>query len=125
MPNSKKKILVVDDDVDYLFQQRVQLESAGFEVRTAETQADGEKMLAEEKPDLVIVDLMMENVDSGSTVAQKLKESGYKGPVYMLSSAGDTVRYNLDARELGLAGIFQKPIDPKTLVATLKAKLKV
>jgi DNA-binding response OmpR family regulator len=68
---------------------------------------------------------MMESVDSGSTVAQKLKESGFEGPVYMLSSAGDTVRYNIDARELGLAGIFQKPIDPKMLVSTLKAKLKV
>ncbi|HOR46935.1 MAG TPA: response regulator [Caldisericia bacterium] len=85
MPNSKKKILVVDDDVDYLFQQRVQLESAGFEVKTAETQADGEKMLAEEKPDLVIVDLMMENMDAGFSLAYHIK-SKYPGiPVIMVT----------------------------------------
>lgn len=123
--DSKKTVLTIDDDPDIRATLRIVLEAEGFSVGEASNGEEGLKAIERVKPDAIIVDLMMENVDSGSTVAQKLKESGYKGPVYMLSSAGDTVRYNLDARELGLAGIFQKPIDPKTLVATLKAKLKV
>jgi hydrogenase maturation protease len=122
---SRKTILTIDDDPDIRATLRIVLEAEGFSVGEASNGEEGLKAIERVKPDAIIIDLMMENVDSGSTVAQKLKESGYAGPVYMLSSAGDTVRYNLDARELGLAGIFQKPIDPKTLVTTLKSKLKV
>ncbi|MFO7974291.1 MAG: hydrogenase maturation protease [Candidatus Hydrogenedentota bacterium] len=122
--DSKKTILTIDDDPDIRATLRIVLEAEGFSVGEASNGEEGWKAIERVKPDAILIDLMMESVDSGSAVAQKLKESGYQGPVYMLSSAGDTVRYNLDARELGLAGIFQKPIDPKTLVATLKAKLK-
>ena len=123
--DSKKTILTIDDDPDIRATLRIVLEAEGFSVGEASNGEEGLKAIERVKPDAILIDLMMESVDSGSTVAQKLKESGYEGPVYMLSSAGDTVRYNLDARELGLAGIFQKPIDPKMLVSTLKAKLKV
>jgi len=119
-----KTILAIDDDPDIRATLRIFLEAEGFSVGEAATGEEGLKTAERIKPDAIIVDLMMENVDSGSTVAQKLKESGYAGPIYMLSSAGDSVRYNIDARELGLSGIFQKPIDPKLLASTLKAKLK-
>ena len=119
-----KTILTIDDDPDIRAALRVVLESEGFSVGEAANGEEGLKAVERIKPDAIIVDLMMENVDSGSAVAQQLKKNGYKGPVYMLSSAGDTVRYNIDARDLGLAGIFQKPINPATLVATLKAKFK-
>jgi hydrogenase maturation protease len=120
----KKTILTIDDDSDIRATLRIVLEAEGFSVGEAANAEEGLKVVERIQPDAVIVDLMMESVDSGSMVAQKLKEENFAGPVYMLSSAGDTVRYNIDARELGLAGIFQKPIDPKTLVATLKSKLK-
>ncbi len=121
---SKKMILTIDDDPDIRAALRLVLEAEGYSVGGAANGEEGLKSAERIKPDAIIVDLMMEDVDSGTVVAQKLKDQGYSGPVYMLSSAGDAVRYNLDARELGLAGIFQKPIDPKTLVATLNAKLK-
>ncbi len=120
----KKTILTIDDDPDIRAALRLLLEAEGFSVGAAGTGEEGLKLVDRIKPDAVIVDLMMEEVDSGTVVAQKLKDQGYEGPVYMLSSAGDAVRYNLDACELGLAGIFQKPIDPKNLVMTLRAKLK-
>ena len=120
----KKTILTIDDDPDIRAALRIVLESEGFSVGEASSGEEGLKVAERVQPDAIVVDLMMEAVDSGTTVAKTLQESGFKGPIYMLSSAGDTVRYNLDARDLGLAGIFQKPIDPKTLVTTLKAKLK-
>jgi len=123
MDAKKKMILAIDDDPDIRAALRVVLEASGYLVGEASNGEEGLKAVARIQPDAVIVDLMMENVDSGSSVAQKLKEEEFAGPVYMLSSAGDAVRYNLDARQLGLAGIFQKPIDPGTLVKTLRAKL--
>lgn len=121
---SKKTVLTIDDDPDVRAALRVVLEAEGFAVGEASSAEEGLKIAGRIQPDAVIIDLMMEDVDSGSVAAQKLKETGFKGPIYMLSSAGDTVRYNLDARSMGLAGIFQKPIDPRTLVTTLRTKLK-
>lgn len=122
--SAKKTILTIDDDPDIRAALRMVLEAEGFSVGEAATGEEGVKIAERVKPDAIIIDLMMENVDSGSVAARKLKDAGHTCPIYLLSSAGDTVRYNLDARDLGLAGIFQKPIDPKTLVTTLKAKLK-
>ena len=126
MSNAEEKtILIIDDDPDIRSSIRIVLESAGFSVGEAATGKEGLKTTQRIKPDAVIVDLMMETVDAGSKFSQEVKSSGYEGPVYLLSSAGDSVRFNLDARELGLAGIFQKPIDHKTLLTTLTTKLGI
>ncbi len=122
---SKKIILIVDDDPDVRATIRIILESAGFAVGEAADGAAGLKVAERVKPDAILLDLMMETVDAGSKVSGQLKESGFHGPIYLLSAAGDTVRYNVGTQEMGLAGIFQKPVDPGTLVKTLKTKLKV
>lgn len=120
----KRTILTIDDDADIRAALRVVLQAEGFTVGEASNGEEGLKVAQSIQPDAVLVDLMMEKVDSGQRVAQGLRESGYDKPIYLLSSAGDTVRYNVDARALGLSGIFQKPIDPKKLADTLKAKLE-
>lgn len=121
----KKTILIIDDDPDIRSAIRIVLEAAGFSVGEAATADEGLTVTQRIEPDAVIVDLMMESVDAGSRLSQTLKERGFAGPIYLLSSAGDAVRFNLDARELGLAGIFQKPVDHAVLVSTLKQKLHV
>jgi hydrogenase maturation protease len=123
--SGKKTVLIIDDDPDIRSSMRIVLEAAGFSVGESATGEEGMKTAERIQPDAVIVDLMMETVDAGSKLSQQLKSEGYKGPIYLLSSAGDAVRFNLDARELGLAGIFQKPIDHAVLIDTLKKKLKV
>ena len=121
----KKTVLTIDDDPDIRAALRIVLVAEGFSVGEAASGEDGLKTAERIKPDAIIVDLMMEAVDSGSTVVKELKKQGFEGPIYMLSSAGDTVRYNIDANALGLSGIFQKPVDPKELVKTVRAKLGV
>lgn len=71
---NKKNILIVDDDADYLFQMKMQVESFGFEVVTAESKKDAEEVLIKMKPDLCIFDLMMETQDSGFILAYKTKQ---------------------------------------------------
>lgn len=118
-----KTILIIDDDPDIRKATRIVLESAGFVVGEASTGEEGLKTAQKIKPDVILLDLMMETVDAGSKVSTKLMEGGFTAPIFLLSSVGDAVRYNIDAQELGLAGIFQKPIDHKTLLSTLKAEL--
>ncbi len=120
-----KTILVIDDDPDVRATLRIILESAGFTVGEAAEGTAGMKIAEKIRPDAIILDLMMETVDAGSKVSTKLKSAGFTCPIYLLSAAGDSVRYNIDTQQLGLAGIFQKPADPKTLVATLKTSLKL
>ncbi|MBX3177458.1 MAG: response regulator [Candidatus Hydrogenedentes bacterium] len=118
-----KTILTIDDDADIRAALRVVLQAEGFSVGEAASGEEGLKVAKSIQPDAIVVDLMMEKVDTGQQVVKALRESGYDRPIYLLSAAGDTVRYNIDPRALGLSGIFQKPIDPKSLVETLKAKL--
>ncbi len=69
-----KTILIVDDDYDYLFQLKFQLERWGCKVVTAESQREAEELLQTLKPDLAILDLMMENEDSGFVLSYKMKK---------------------------------------------------
>ncbi len=71
--SNPKTILIVDDDIDYLFQIRLKIESFGFKVITAEGQTEAEKIIETLKPDLAILDLMMETEDSGFILAYKFK----------------------------------------------------
>ena len=124
MQDGKHVILCVDDDPDILFFLRTVLEKNGYVMVEAPSGELGLKVYKESAPDLVIVDLMMEEVDAGTTLVKELKALGNTVPVYMLSSVGDNLSLATDYSELGLAGVFQKPITPDHLLATLKAKLK-
>jgi len=67
-------ILIVDDDQDYLFQLQTKVERFGFQTITAESQREAEVLLEKMKPDLAILDLMMENEDSGFILCFKMKK---------------------------------------------------
>ena len=82
----KKCILIVDDDMDYLFQMRMKVEQMGFETITAESQAEAEKIIQEFKPDLCILDLMMENQDSGFVLSYRIKQKYPEVPVIIATA---------------------------------------
>jgi len=124
MKGGKYQILCVDDDSDILATMKMVLDKNGYEMVAASSAEEGYRKYQEVQPDFVIVDLMMEQIDSGTTLVTKIKALGNKAPLYMLSSMGDDLNQTTNVTKLGLDGVFQKPIDPKMLVATLKAKLK-
>lgn len=123
MQDRKHVILVVDDDPDILESLRIVLEAKGYLVVTARSGQEGLKVYREQSPDLLIVDLMMEEIDAGTNFVKELQVIGNKAPVYLLSSAGDSLYSTADASALGLTGVFQKPINTEMLLALLKAKL--
>lgn len=124
MQDGKHVILCVDDDPDILNAMELVLESAGYAVVAVESAEQAKKRIKEVNPDLLIVDLMMEEIDSGASLVKELKVMGNDAPIYMLSAAGDTLSMTTDYTDLGLDGVFQKPVDPDTLLAVIKAKLK-
>ena len=81
MKPGNKTILVVDDDVDYLFQTQLKLEKFGYKTITAESQKEAELIIEKTKPDMAIIDLMMENEDSGFILSYKIKKKYPDVPV--------------------------------------------
>lgn len=82
----KKKILLVDDDPDYLFQLTIALEDMGFEVIAAQTQQEAENIVDKMKPDLAILDLMMENQDTGFILCHLIKNKYPEVPIIIASA---------------------------------------
>jgi two-component system OmpR family response regulator len=80
-----KTILIVDDDPDQLEQLRFHVKNFGYEPVTACSQKDGEGMLSKIRPDLAIVDLMMENQDSGFILSYKIKKQYPDVPVIIVT----------------------------------------
>ena len=70
----KKTVLIVDDDADFLLPLEVRLSNAGFEVLTAQSAQEAEEKLAETRPDLCVVDLMMEHMDAGFALCYHIKK---------------------------------------------------
>jgi two-component system alkaline phosphatase synthesis response regulator PhoP len=123
MKDGKHVILYLDDDQDMLDAVRIILEANDYEMVEAHSGEEGLRVYKDTNPDFLLVDLMMEEVDAGTTFAKEMKLLGNKVPVFMLSSVGDSLDDNTDYKELGLDGVFQKPIHPKTLLSILKKKL--
>jgi len=124
MQDGKHVILCVDDDPDILECLQLVLEANGYMVTLAQSGEEALKRYKECQPDLIIWDLMMEGIDAGTSFVTKLKAEGNTAPVYILSSIGDNLNLNINFSELGLSGVFQKPINNDMLLSVLKSKLK-
>jgi DNA-binding response OmpR family regulator len=123
MKNGKYLILCVDDDNDILEALRLRLEKAGYLTATALSAEEGLKRFKETQPDLIIADLMMEEIDSGTGLVKELKLAGNRAPVLLLSSLGDSLTISASTRDLGLDAVFQKPVNFDAMLNTIRAKL--
>lgn len=123
MIDGKHVVLVVDDDPDVRSVIKLVLQQDGFEVIEAPGAEEGLRLYKKVEPDLIVVDLMMEEVDSGTGLVKELQLLGNVAPIYMLSSVADALHGQFDYSALGLAGVFQKPLDTDTLLSTVRARL--
>jgi len=112
------KILIVDDDPDITFATGLFLKKAQHEVLTASNRADGMKAIDDENPDLIILDVMMEQADDGIAMAQELRRQGCEIPILMLTSVGRVTgfTYDEDQEMVPVNAFFEKPIQPDLLV---------
>ncbi len=124
MSAEKPLILCVDDDPDILEFLKIVLESEGFAFAGAESAEEGMLAYKSHSPDLLILDLMMEEVDAGTGMVKELKLLGNEAPIFMLSSVGDHLNMTTDYASLGLAGVFQKPVNRAQLLNVLRMALE-
>ena len=84
--SDKKTILFVDDDVDFIFQQRVAFEAAGYTVLEANSRTDAMEVLERSAPDVAVLDLMMEEKDCGFVLAHHVKRRSPQTPVILVTA---------------------------------------
>ncbi|HNU91157.1 MAG TPA: response regulator [Spirochaetota bacterium] len=120
----RKLIMVIDDDPDILSSLRAVLEGEGFIVSTQLSAREGINALATITPDLILCDMMMERIDSGTRVADEIKLNHPSIPIYLLSSIGNATAANVSIEQLGFDGVFQKLVSPEALVASIRKTLE-
>ena len=116
-------VLVVDDDPRLREYMRVNLEIEGYTVREAESAELALDAIADQAPDLVLLDVVMPGVD-GWQLLQKLQERHGSIPVIMFSGKIDE-RSAAEAEERGARGFVGKPFDPQELLNRAKALVPV
>jgi CheY-like chemotaxis protein len=96
-----KKVLVVDDDADVLFQTAELLKQSGFDVDTADGEKSAMEKLGASVYDLAVLDLMMENMDSGFILSHRIKKLTPNTKVIIMSAVTKDTGFNFssDTRE--------------------------
>jgi two-component system KDP operon response regulator KdpE len=119
--NDKPRILVVDDEPQLIRVLRTGLKSRGYDVLAAEDGQSGFKLFQEWKPDLVITDLAMPNMD-GLELCRRLRAIS-QVPIIILSAKGEE-RIKVEALDIGADDFVTKPFGIDELLARLRAALR-
>ena len=127
--SEKKKILLVDDDPDFVEAVKVIVEAGGYDVSVAYDGQEGLEAVAEDKPDLIVLDVMMP-VMNGHEACAKLKGSDdtKEIPIILLTAVADRVTTSTythrDMLESEADDYMPKPVEPKELLELIKNWLK-
>lgn len=119
---SRKKILIVDDEEAISDLLMFHLEKEGYKTITADDGEKGTELAIEEKPDLIILDIMLPKAD-GLTVCKKVRQVLPKTPIIMLSAKGEEIDKILGL-EIGADDYMSKPFSVRELIARVKANLR-
>lgn len=122
----EKRILIVDDDPDFVTAIQKILTSAHYRVATAGDLEEGMKAIENDKPDLILLDVMMEKYDDGFTMCYALKhdERFREIPIVIITAVTEVTGLKFspetDGEYLEADGYLQKPISAETLLTTVK-----
>jgi DNA-binding response OmpR family regulator len=130
----KAKILVIDDDPDFVDAVTPMLQSALYDVISASNPAEGKQKILKEKPDLILLDIMMDSLFDGFSLCHNIKTAKeFKDlkdtPVIFVSAVKEMTgsRFQFKGEEQGLIGpddYIDKPVKPDDLIARIERLLK-
>jgi DNA-binding response OmpR family regulator len=110
-------IAIIDDDPDIIEASSLVLQSKGYEIVTANNPDDGMKIIEERKPQLIILDVMMDEPDDGFFMAQRLRKNKVTTPIIMYTSVSKTIGFEYGAGDMVPVDEFvEKPISPDQLI---------
>ena len=124
---SQAKILVVDDDPDFVEAMRLTLEPNGYTVISAASGDEGLARVASESPDLVILDVIMASVLDGLQMSRRMQENPQhkRIPILMVTSIANTDYAALFPTDeyISIDGFLSKPVTPTVLLERVAALL--
>ncbi|HVO40777.1 MAG TPA: response regulator [Spirochaetia bacterium] len=124
-----KKILIVDDDRDVFESMKIVLEAEGYGVDWATNGTEAITKARALKPDLMILDVMMNSDDEGFQVTYKMKQDPQLSciPIVMVTSVGARTGFSFDRKRdedfLPVNEFLEKPVDPRVLVDKVRENL--
>ena len=125
----QKKILIIDDDIDLVEAIRLTLENEGFAVIDAQDGQKGLEKIKKEKPDLVLLDVMMTTQDEGFHIAYQIRNNEETAdlPIIMLTAVGQETGFSFDKEKdedfLPVNEFLEKPVNPDTLIELVRTNL--
>jgi DNA-binding response OmpR family regulator len=118
------KIAIIDDDPDILDVSKIVLTSKGYEVITAQNPDDGFNLIIDQNPDLIILDVMMNEPDDGFFLAQKLRREKIFTPVIMYTSVSKALGMDFGKSDMvPVDEYIEKPISPDELIEKVERLL--
>lgn len=121
-----KKILIIDDNPDFIFTMETFLKRSGFTTLSAQDGKKGVETAQKERPDLILLDVMMETLYSGFEVCKRIRTDPLlkNTPIIGISGMADElgVRYDEDRDQEYFSpdAFFDKPVDKEKLLAKIK-----
>ena len=130
--DAQKKVLLIDDDSDFLEITRRLLEASGYCVFCAATPQEASQEMARRKPDLIITDLMMSRLDSGFSICRKVRNAPeFRGvPIIVVSAIAARRGFDFkphtpeDLQAMCADAYFEKPLPPDELLAKVAELLQ-
>ena len=125
-----KKVLMIDDDPEFVDAITNLLDAKGYDVVSAGDGKDGVAKAKQEKPDIILLDVMMTTKSEGFDVARELsKDANLKGtPVVMLTGVRKEMNlpfgFEPDADWLPVKAFLEKPVKPEVLLKTIEDNIK-
>jgi CheY-like chemotaxis protein len=121
------KILIIDDDPDFVETTRIVLEQAGHEISSAASGNEGLELIRADKPDLIVLDVIMSTILDGLNVSQQLQENPeHKDiPIIMVTSIANTDYAALFPTDeyVHISAFMTKPISPDQLTSQVNKLL--
>lgn len=119
-------IAIIDDDPDIIDASSLVLKAKGHDVITANNPNDGYSIVKYKKPDLIILDVMMDEPDDGFYLAQKFRKEGITTPILMYTSVSKAIGLDFGKSEMVPVDDFvEKPISPEELINKVDALLNI
>ncbi|RLD59754.1 MAG: response regulator [Bacteroidetes bacterium] len=126
----KIKVLVVDDDIDFITVTKMILENQNYEVVTASNKVEGMKVARREKPQLAVLDVMMTTEQEGFEMARELRQDPefVTLPIILLTSVDSATGINFkdaagDSEWMPVDAFLEKPVDSEQLIAEINKLL--
>jgi two-component system alkaline phosphatase synthesis response regulator PhoP len=121
------KILIIDDDIDLVEVLRIVLENHGYTVTDAQDSERGLRMIKREKPDLIILDVIMQTEDEGFVLAKQIRSDPEIAgiPIIMFTAVCQQTGYVYNKNEdvLPVDEFIEKPVMPTTLINLIEKYL--